>query len=116
MEEYFVEVHIEFTPGERRDPRGEEYGDLAAAFYDAVSEILTGDFDSPMTLGETAVQTHVYMTASGPTEAVTKAERLFSEAAERVWETGTKVSAERVITAAERDRELGALSALPEPW
>lgn len=108
MEEYFVAVHIEFA-GERRDPRGERYGDLAAEFYETVSELLgAGDFDSPMGLFEDHVETYVYMPADVPGEAAMSAVQLFSEAAERTWGPGTRVRAERVITGAERDRELAA--------
>lgn len=98
-------MRIEF--GDRRDPRSDSYGDDAAEFYSAVSEVLgAGDFDSPMSLGETGVGTYVYMPADSPESAAENAVRLFSEASERVWWPGTRVRAERVVTAAERDREL----------
>lgn len=92
--EYFVEVHIEFA-GERRDPRGEEYGDDVAEFYGAVSELLgAGEFDSPMTLQVDGLETYVCITAESSTEAATNAERLLSEASERVWGPGYRVGRE----------------------
>lgn len=107
MQDYFVAVRIEF--GERRNPLSKTYGDLAAEFYSAVSEVLgAGDFESLMGLSEDRVETCVYMPAGSPTEAATSAERLLSETSEKTWGPGTAVAAERVVTAAERDRELAS--------
>lgn len=107
MEEYFVSVRIDLPAP--RDPRGERYGDAAADFYEAVSEVLgAGEFESPMTLSEDRVHTYVYMPADSSDMAATNAERLLSEAAERTWGPGATVAAERVVTAAERDRELAS--------
>jgi hypothetical protein len=103
--QYFVALRIDLPYP--RDPRSESYGDDAADFYEAVSELLgAGSFDSPMTLEEDHVGTYLYIPADVPGEAATSAIQLLSETAK--GGAGARVSAERVIMAAERDLELAA--------
>lgn len=54
------------------------------------------------------LETFVYVDAPTPEEATALAARPFREASESVWGPGSGPSVKRVVTAAERDRELEA--------
>lgn len=108
VEEYFVEVRIDFA--RHIDSHSEEAADLAEEFCERLSEYLGTD-DHFLLLGfcRNGIDTYVYLDADSPGDAAAGAEGMFCEAAELVWGAGTTARAERIVTAEERDRELGEL-------